>query len=181
MDTRFLALGVIALGLHGQQTVTRVVFVAVTDSVNRFVTGLEHSHFAISENGLQRPIVSIATPDESVAIAIVTDHDIPIGATARDGAELHQMRSVAEALRSLASSSAAREGAGCCDRRGGGECPRSYIRATSRARGCAEGCRGGGEPVCHHILVGKRDRLARCCLESASRIAGAESCLLMSC
>jgi hypothetical protein len=109
MDTRFLALGVIALGLHGQQTVTRVVFVAVTDSVNRFVTGLEHSHFAISENGLQRPIVSIATPDEAVAIAIVTDHDIPIGAAAREGAELHQVRSVAEALRSLASSSAARK------------------------------------------------------------------------
>lgn len=59
---------------------------------------------------MQRPIVFIATPDDSVAVAIVAGQITPVSAgSARDEAELHHTQSVAEALGVLASSRAVRK------------------------------------------------------------------------
>jgi hypothetical protein len=109
MASRFALLILIVLSVHAQQPATRVVHVAVRDPMNRFVTGLDRSHFVVQENGVERSIVSIATPDDSVAVAIVAEQTTQVSGSGGGPAEVHLTRSVAEALRFLASSNAVRK------------------------------------------------------------------------
>jgi hypothetical protein len=92
---RFVATALMASGLFAQQQpANRFVHVAVTDPMNRFVTGLMADHLNVRENGVQRPVSFFAGPDDTIEIAVV-------GAGASP--------SVAEALQILGKSNAVRK------------------------------------------------------------------------
>jgi hypothetical protein len=77
--------------------------------MNRFVTGLDRSHFIVRENDIEKAVAFIATPDDRIAIALVAEQSAPVSTTALGGAELYVTRSVADALRSLGSNTAMRK------------------------------------------------------------------------
>lgn len=92
--------------LFGQEASSkRILFVTVTDPVNRFVTGLEQEHFEIVENGVKRPITYFVNVDSPISIAIASD--APSQAVHKLNGpedELIQTQSLPNALRALAAS-----------------------------------------------------------------------------
>jgi hypothetical protein len=93
---RFVATALMASGLSAQQQpANRFVHVAVTDPMNRFVTGLTADHLSVRENGVQRPVAFFAGPDDTIEIVVVGTGGSP---------------SVAEALQLLGKSNAVRKG-----------------------------------------------------------------------
>jgi hypothetical protein len=69
---RFVSAAILIVpGLFGQQQPAgRFVDVVVTDSMNRFVTGLTATDFTVRENGIVRRVTSVATPEDSISIAV---------------------------------------------------------------------------------------------------------------
>src|SRR5437867_1459749 len=66
-----IALTSAAWHLSAQQLPSsRLIYVNVTDSANRFVTGLEREHFEVLESGTPRPITSFSGVDTPISIAI---------------------------------------------------------------------------------------------------------------
>ena len=101
MATRLFTFVVMLISAaRAQQPATRFVHVAVSDPMHRFVTGLNRTHFVIRENGVQRTIAIIGTPDDSIGIAIVADGALNISSV--QGMRLYTAKSVPEALRVIA-------------------------------------------------------------------------------
>lgn len=110
MALRLLALlGLSLVAGQAQQPATRFLHVAVTDPMNRFVTGLERNHFSVREGDAQRPVSFLATPDTSIALAVVADGDVRIGTADRGPIRVFVARSVAEALRLVTSDPSTRK------------------------------------------------------------------------
>jgi hypothetical protein len=82
----------------------RVVHVSVTDPMNRFVTGLEKEHFDIVENGVRRTITAFSNIDSPISLAIVSDEASSTAGQLDWPGDLIRTRSLADALRQLASS-----------------------------------------------------------------------------
>jgi hypothetical protein len=108
MATRLFAFVLLLMSaVHAQQPATRFVHVAVTDPMNRFVAGLNRTHFVVRENGVQRNIATIGTPKDSIAIAVVADGDLNIATD--QGMRFYTAKSVREALRMIADDAATRK------------------------------------------------------------------------
>jgi hypothetical protein len=89
---------------------SRVVYVSVTDPLNRFVTGLDREDFQVIENGVPRPITDFPNSlDSPMSIALVSGAPVSTQALAETWAhgvpvDLTQAQSLSEALRQLAGS-----------------------------------------------------------------------------
>ena len=79
----------------------RQIHFTVTDSGNRFVTGLQPEHFQIFENGVRREITGFADASSPLSIAIVSDQPIAAAEALGPGDELIQASSLADAVRQL--------------------------------------------------------------------------------
>lgn len=81
----------------------RVVYVSVTDPLNRFVTGLDREDFQVIENGVARPITDFPNSlDSPMSIAVVSD--VPLTAPPAVSVDLIQARLLSDALSLLAAS-----------------------------------------------------------------------------
>jgi hypothetical protein len=96
-----------AVNLSAQQVLlNRVVYVSVTEPMNRFVTGLERDNFEIVENGTRRTITGFSSVDSPISLAIVSDvPSAQAGKLIGPADELIQAQSLSDALRQLAASS----------------------------------------------------------------------------
>jgi len=93
-----------------QASFDRLIYVTVSDPLNRFVTGLEQEHFGLVENGVHRAITHFENVDSPIAIAIVGMVVPPeIAAVQRPEDELIQSRSLPDALRELAAAKNSRK------------------------------------------------------------------------
>jgi hypothetical protein len=82
-----------------------VIPVAVTDPLNRFVTGLELENFTVLENGVPRPITNFFDLDSPISIAIVSELPLPAAAKlSGPDDDLIQTGSLSDGLRQLAAS-----------------------------------------------------------------------------
>jgi hypothetical protein len=100
-----LALLITAASASAQDAPKRMLFFTVTDPLNRFVTGLSANDFAITENGVRRPVTQFVNVDAPIAIAIVGDAGSSVRkplVTPDD--ELIQTSSLSEALAALTAS-----------------------------------------------------------------------------
>ena len=92
-------------GLSAQTTSMRIVHVSVTDSLQRFVTGLDQDHFELVEAGSRRVITNFSGTDSPIAIAIVSDAPVPaVSKFNGPEDELIQTKSLSDALRQLSAS-----------------------------------------------------------------------------
>jgi hypothetical protein len=101
-----LLLTVGAVTISAQQVLlNRVVYVSVSDPMNRFVTGLDRENFQIVENGIRRPITGFSNVDSPISLAIVSDVPLPeVSELNWPEDELIQTQSFSAALRQLAAS-----------------------------------------------------------------------------
>ena len=95
-----------AVNIPAQQVLlNRVVYVSVTDPMNRFVTGLERENFEIVENGIRRTITGFSNVDSPISVAILSDVPSAVAGKVNGPAvELIQAQSLSDALRQLAAS-----------------------------------------------------------------------------
>lgn len=86
----------------------RLLHVAVTDPLGRYVTGLLPEHFEVVENGVRRPLTGFADADSTMSLAIVSD--TPVATVNLDHADaLIQTKSLTEAVRQLLTTKSARK------------------------------------------------------------------------
>jgi hypothetical protein len=82
-----------------------VIPVAVTDPLNRFVTGLEQENFTVLENGVPRPITNFSGLDSPISIAVVSESPLPAAAKlSSPDDDLIQTASLSDGLRQLTAS-----------------------------------------------------------------------------
>src|SRR5947207_2057936 len=88
--------------VSAQVSSKRHVDVTVTDSLHRFVTGLEPANFEVVENGVRRAITDFSNAGSPISIVVVSDEPLPsLVAPGRED-ELILARSMPEALLRLA-------------------------------------------------------------------------------
>jgi hypothetical protein len=78
--------------------------VTVTEPHNRFVTGLTQENFAILENGSPRPVTYFANGDSPIALAIISESQIPMTDILKPGDELFPATSLSGAVPQLMAS-----------------------------------------------------------------------------